>query len=465
MNRLADLLLRHPRWALALVVAGSLGAALYLGGFGLRYDYDLENFLPADDPAIQAYQAFTAQYEPDDNVIALGFEAADVFAYEVLRDVQAITDSLEKLPDVQEVVSLTNVQALVAGLDGLALEPLVGEVAQDRATLQAQRQRVLADSLAVGYVVNRAADATAIFVEIDPEANDFEGRRGVIEGVERVLAPYANRYDVRYSGIPYIRNTYVEQLQVEVVKYVSLSTVVILFVLLWLFRSGVGVALPLLIVYLGVLWTAAAMMIWRSPIDILTSTTATILLVVGIADAVHLLTKYHSSLRGGLAKRAALREMVVRLGAATLLTSVTTAIGFGTLATSGIVPLQRFGLFTAVGVLLVYVLSMATLPPVLLWTKPPSARRLERLGGGRLERWLEGMDRLTRGRPKAIVAGTAVVALACGLGATQLRVNSLRQRRPRAGQRALRRHGVLPKPPRLPVPARAPHHRRRARRL
>ena len=424
MNRLADLILRYPRWVLAFVVAASLGAVLYLAFFGLRYDYNLENFLPADDPAIQAYEAFTAQYEPDDNVIAVGFEASDVFAFDVLRDVRAITDSLERLPDVDEVVSLVSAEALVDGESGLTLEPLIGEIVNDAETRAAQRARVMADSLAVGYVVNRAADATAVFVEISPEANDFEGRRAVIEGVQRVLAPYADRYDVRYSGIPYIRNTYVEQLQVEVVKYVSLSSLVILLVLLWLFRSAVGVVLPLAIVYLGVLWTSAAMMIAGSPIDILTSTTATIILVVGIADAVHLLTKYYNGIQGGLAKRAAVREMIVRLGAATLLTSVTTAIGFGTLATSEIVPLQRFGLFTAVGVMLVYVLSIATLPVMLLWTKPPSARQVDRLSGGRLDRWLGSLDRLTRTRPKAILLGAALVVAACGLGATQLRVNS-----------------------------------------
>ena len=424
MNRLADLILRYPRWVLAFIAFGSLGALLYLVVFGLRYDYNLENFLPADDPAIQAYEAFTAQYEPDDNVIAVGFEAPDVFAYDVLRDVRAMTDSLERLPDVDEVVSLTNAEALVVGADGLALQPLVGEVVPDGTVLEAQRAHVMADSLAVGYVVNRTADATAIFVEISPEANDFDGRRGVIKGVQRVLASYADRYDVRYSGIPYIRNTYVEQLQVEVVKYVSLSSLVILLVLLWLFRSAVGVVLPLAIVYLGVLWTSAAMMIARSPIDILTSTTATIILVVGIADAVHLLTKYYNGIQSGLAKRAAVREMIVRLGAATLLTSVTTAIGFGTLATSEIVPLQRFGLFTAVGVMLVYVLSIATLPVMLLWTKPPSAKQVDRLSGGRLDRWLGSLDHVTRTRPKAILFGAALVTVACGLGATQLRVNS-----------------------------------------
>ncbi|MGI9174117.1 MAG: hypothetical protein ACR2GR_02200, partial [Rhodothermales bacterium] len=210
MNRLADLILRYPRWVLAFIALGSLSALLYLVVFGLRYDYNLENFLPADDPAIQAYKAFTAQYEPDDNVIAVGFEAPDVFAYDVLRDVRAMTDSLERLPDVEEAISLTNAEALVVGADGLALEPLIGDIVADAATRSMQRTDVLADSLAVGYVVNRSADATAIFVKINPAANDFEGRRAVIEAVQRVMAPYADRYDVRYSGIPYIRNTYVE---------------------------------------------------------------------------------------------------------------------------------------------------------------------------------------------------------------------------------------------------------------
>jgi predicted RND superfamily exporter protein len=283
---------------------------------------------------------------------------------------------------------------------------------------------VLSDSAAVGYVVNARADAAALFLRLDPDLNHYEGRAAVIDGVEAALVPFEARYAFRYSGFPYLRNTYVELLQVETVKYVALSSLVIFFVLLWLFRSVRGVVLPLVTVYLGVVATAAVMTLFAAPIDVLSSTVAAIILVVGVADAMHLLVKYYNGLGEGLSKRAAVRQMVVRLGAATFLTSLTTAIGFGTLATSPVVPMQRFGLFTAVGVMLTFVISIVLVTVVVWWAPVPKARQVDRLGRGRLGGFLDWLDRFTERRAKGILlASLAVTALGLA-GASQLRINT-----------------------------------------
>src|SRR5690606_34404850 len=112
MQRVADLLLRHPRAAFAGIVALSLAAALVLLVGGVRFDYNLENFLPASDPTIRQYRAFTEDYEPDDVFIAVGFEAEDVFAYETLADIRAMTAALERLDGVEDVISATSIEGL-----------------------------------------------------------------------------------------------------------------------------------------------------------------------------------------------------------------------------------------------------------------------------------------------------------------------------------------------------------------
>ena len=90
---------------------------------------------------------------------------------------------------------------------------------------------------------------------------------------------------------------------------------------------------------------------------------------MGIADSVHMISKYDDTREAGLGKRKSIIEMLKTLGSATFLTSITTAIGFASLVSSSVVPMKRFGVYTAVGVLIAYIITIALLPAALKVTK------------------------------------------------------------------------------------------------
>ncbi|MDX1439477.1 MAG: MMPL family transporter [Rubricoccaceae bacterium] len=404
------------------LVALLIAASGVLWQRGVVFDYSLENFLPESDPAIQAWKVFADRYEPDDAFVAVGLEVNDAFSAETLRDIQHITNSLSELEHVETVVSPTTFSTLDVSNDVITINPIIGEVIYPD-SLENYRERMLA-SEAVGYVVNPQATAVALFVKIEQEINHYEGREVVLENIGARLAPYESEYAIHYSGFPYIRNSYANLLRFETGRYVLLSTLVVLIVLLWLFRGVRGVILPLLTVYLGVLVTVALQMLFREPIDVLSSTIAAIILVVGVADAIHLLVKYFNSLGEGLSKREAIRKMVVRLGAATFLTSLTTAIGFGTLATSPVVPMKRFGLFAGMGVMLTFIVSILLITIVLLWTPEPKSKQIDRLGRGRFDDLLLWLDGFVRRRAKAILVASAILTAAGFAGASKLHINT-----------------------------------------
>jgi predicted RND superfamily exporter protein len=98
----------------------------------------------------------------------------------------------------------------------------------------------------------------------------------------------------------------------------------------------------------------------------------TIIFVVGMSDVVHILSKYFEELRLGKPKLKALGIAFREIGLATFLTSLTTAVGFLTLLTSSIQPIRNFGLYTAIGVFVAFLLAYSLLPAVLVLSKPPS---------------------------------------------------------------------------------------------
>ena len=425
MERIADLLLNKPRLFAGLLVVLLVAATGLLVQRGIVFDYSLESFLPADDPAIQTWRDFADRYEPDDLVIVIGTDVDDVFDGETLGLIRTWTEALAAIDGVEEVISPINFASLRAEGGSISVQPIIGNQFDAHPdSLAMYRAAMLADEGAVGFVINPEADAVALFLKLDPELNNYDDRQIILTQIYDVLEVLGAQHEFHYSGFPYIRNAYVNLLRVETVRYVFLSSLVILLVLLWLFRSVRGVVLPLVTVYLGVSVTVAIQMLFRSPIDVLSSTIAAIILVVGVADSMHLLVKYFNGLGEGLSKREAIRKMVVRLGAATFLTSLTTAIGFGTLATSAVVPMMRFGLFTAVGVMVTFVISLVLITVVLLWTPEPTAKQIERLGRGRLDEWLRRLDGFVERRARAIVFAALVLTAVSVAAATQLQINT-----------------------------------------
>ncbi|MEM6648372.1 MAG: MMPL family transporter, partial [Bacteroidota bacterium] len=280
MERIADLLLRTPRAIVAALVVALLACGGVLLRTGIVFDYNLENFLPRDDASIGLYRAFVEEYEEDDAVIVIGFAVEDAFEETTLRDIEAMTAALDTIAGVQEVTSVANVQGLRGTAGGIEIRELVGDDLGSADSLAAYRARVLADSLAAGYVVNRAASAATLLIRLESDANDYTGRKVVLDQSREVLASFPE-YDFRYTGFPFLRNNYVDKLQVETIKYVIISSLINVLILLWMFRTPTGVLLPMAIVYLGILATVAVMMMAGEGIDVLGSTIFALILVVG----------------------------------------------------------------------------------------------------------------------------------------------------------------------------------------
>jgi len=100
-------------------------------------------------------------------------------------------------------------------------------------------------------------------------------------------------------------------------------------------------------------------------LSLLSNLFPTLILVVGMSDVIHIVSKYLDELHKGKDQKTALRIAIKEIGLATLLTSITTAIGFAALAASNISVIREFGLLAASGVFITYIavilLTIATL--------------------------------------------------------------------------------------------------------
>ena len=336
--------------------------------------------------------------------------ATDFFGASVLPD--ALGNALAALPE----------EGQTGDLDRLWSDPS-SRLAGPLAEYARRAASLLKHELYRGMIISADGSATAILyrfgmAHIHPSARqDFLDRLDELLETERDLL--GEQVQILGAGIPSVTREYTRLSIQDIIRTAPASILLMAFFLLLLFRSAVGMVLPQVIVLIAVIWTLGMMQLTDEPLGLINHIVPVMVLVVGVADAVHIMSRYFEERRAGLERNAAVRRSVETLSKACFLTSVTTAVGFASLSTATINTVARFGVYTSIAVMFTYVVNM-TLLPIGLSVLGPSPRPVP--GARRLDRFLEWLARATIARPVEIFAGAilfsgvALATIILGLG-------------------------------------------------
>ena len=371
MNNLIDRIeaLLTPRNArLTLVLIGLVSVMLALPLRNVRLDHDFERFFPTDDPELDRYLAYRAEFGYDNDFLLIGVaDEGGVFQLDLLRRVDSLAGTLAGTTDIRTVLSPTRLKDPRVTPVGVFEVPWLRLGADS--TLAADSARIWEDDrVREGFF---AGDGRALLMVAQTEPGLSKERSdAVLAAVEQAVARSGLR-NVRLGGRIHGQYWYIQKMQRELVLFTCISIVLLSIFLYTGFRTAWGVLVPVGVVGLTVLWQVGGLALLGKPLSVLTMLLPTILFVVGMSDVVHIIERYIDGLRAGLGKARALAVTYHEVGLATFLTSITTAIGFATLTTSSIPPIRDFGLYTAIGVMLAFMLAFTLLPAILLLAATP----------------------------------------------------------------------------------------------
>lgn len=335
----------------------------------LKFNYVFEDFFPVDDPELEFYRAFSSKFENDNDYLLIGIRNKQgIFKSDLLTKVKELTDSLQKVPEVQSVVSITNIEQPIISKAGIFNIPLVHPESPDR--LNTDSVRLFKQPQYIGSLISHNGKSTVVVIRHinfrDKEATDQ------FLGIIQSLLRQSEFEQYHIAGKTYAQGIFIGKIQEELMTFISASVVLVILFLGLAYRNWWGVVIPLLIVSVSTIWILGIMAITNKSLDILMCLLPTIMFVVGMSDVVHLMTKYIENLRNGDSKIESIKIAAKEVGMATFLTSLTTAVGFLTLYTASIRPIQEFGLYTALGVVIAFVVTFTLLPACMLLLPAPS---------------------------------------------------------------------------------------------
>lgn len=418
MMPLARLAVARPYAVMAVL---ALVTAIFASRLpSLAVDDEILNMIPADHPARLLQERIERDFGVRDVAVLAVENEAGVFNPTSLQRLAELTSFLQGLPEVvaEDVASLSATDNIVAEKDALLMRPPVSRALVSGPEADAIAREVLDNPLFVGRLVSANGRVAAIYAPLAQGAT----RQAVYAAITKHLAalPAPRNGDrILVAGKVMVEGGLGAAMRGDLRRLAPI-VVGVLLVLLWAyFRHPVLAPLTVLTAVLPVVWTLGLMAWLKVPIYVPTTLVPVILLIVGITEEVHLIGEY-GRLGRLIERRAAVLEALNKIKRPLTFMTLTTAIGFASPAASPILPLAYFGLFTAFGIGVAYLLTFTLTPAALSLIRRPTRwdrpHRRANLG-------LERLGKFSARRPLAVAFLLATLGAIAVLGASRVGVD------------------------------------------
>ena len=396
------------------------------------------------DPARIAYDKLHDYFGDDEFVIAvIEDKERGVFHNSAIEAIERLTREIEEAPYVNKIQSLTEFEWIHGSKDALIVDGLLRDAIDEggfplkKDTIQHAKEVILADELAVSLLTNKAGTSAAIVGRVERVSDTFAHKIELSEHLIKVFdkEEATSGYHVYYAGSPIIDYAFFQYSLRDNQVLMPALYGLIFIVLFLVFRRLSGVFYPLVVVIYSSVAVVGMIVIIGSAIQTMTSMLPMLLIAVCIADSIHVVLNFYDRLRETRDRLEAARQTVEDMFVPCFLTSLTTCIGFASITTSDMPPVNEYGALAAYGVAVAFVISIVSLPAVLTYgklpadirdaTKPHKGHPGEEGYNDRTLKVLQALDRFVRKWPKAILVGTfALLGLALW-GASNIRTETV----------------------------------------
>ncbi|MFK7079056.1 MMPL family transporter [Flavobacterium oreochromis] len=383
---IARLILRNKITVLSIVIALTIGLASQWKH--IRFTQTEANLIPQDDKINIDYTHFLKTFGEEGNLIIIATKDAKLFTPKVFKDWKVMINNIQKQEEVDLIISPDNLKTLVKddSQQTFVLKNLVDSTKTSKQDYLTNVKKQLLDSLPFyeGLLYNKQSGAIRAAIYIDKKIVNTKKRK---DYVLYKLIPELEKFEkntgitLHKSGMPYIRTLNAKTIIDEIGLFIGAALLVTGLIFFFFFRSFRATAISLLIVIIGVMWSFGLLGLLNYEITVLTALVPTLVIVIGIPNCIFLINKYHQEYYKHKNKAKALQRVITKTGTATLMTNLTTALGFATFIATNNTLLVEFGVITSINILAIYVLCMLIIPVFFSYIPAPIPRHL-----GHLER-------------------------------------------------------------------------------
>lgn len=386
----------------------------------LKTDTGFDKFFPKADTELTFYEEFSRHLGNTEQLMLLSVEhEPDVFDAVFLSRMDRFMQALDTFPEVQGVQSIFSFMRQRQTAMGFYQTPYLHK--NNPTLYQQDSTLIFKDYHLTQYFISPDSRSLSIQIRLKPSVT-LSAVEQLISGADSLATALALP-PLHFMGQKFLESQFRLILQQETKSVFWASIGFVVLVLFLIYRSWKGIFIPLVTVVISLLVFYTYMAIFERPLTIMASLFPTLILIVGISDAIHICSLYKQKKEEGFSRKRAVSYALQEIGFTNFLTSLTTALGLLSLLTSSMEALQQFGFDAAVGVMLVYAVSILLTPSLLMWLgmekRSATSGRLSYIDG--FLRWLMRYQAAHR---KTIIACCSVIMLLSCLALSNLNFNN-----------------------------------------
>jgi predicted RND superfamily exporter protein len=391
---IARVVLRNRILMLSIIVA--ITVLLALQWKNIHFTQTEANMLPDDNIVNIEYNAFLNKFGEEGNLVVIGVKDKAFFTPKAYAAWGKLMNSLKKDNAVDLVISINDLKKLQKNetLEKFELVPFVNQnKTTDKLYLEKIKKELFNDlPFYEGLLFNKKSGTIRSAIYLDKKIVNTPTRKDFILNK---LVPAVEAFeeetniDLRVSGMPYIRTLNAQTIIGEIGIFIGASLLVTSLLFFFFFRSFRATLISMIIVIIGVMWSFGFLGLLNYEITVLTALVPSLIIVIGIPNCIFLTNKYHQEYKVHRNKVKALQRVTTKVGMATLMTNLTTAIGFATFIASNNELLLEFGLVTSINILALFFLSIIVIPIFHSYIPAPKDRHIEHLDRGYVKSFMD----------------------------------------------------------------------------
>ena len=409
---LSRLILKN-RIIIILLIAG-ITVFMVKKGRDVRLSYSMAKLLPNDHPISLDYQVFLEKYGAQ-NVLVIAIEDSLISTLEHLLKWDKVTQDIEIINGVEQVVSFANLPVLLKDTINkkFILKRWFSQDVKTQLQLDSAFSQYSKQPFYKGLINSNDNKVSTLLISLDNIVMKSASREELIFSIKDLVDAYSDEFQtkVHYSGLPYIRTVDSIKIKDEISLFIIFTLLITSLILFLFFRSFKAVISSMIVVILGVVFSFGTIAILNYEVSVLMALIPPVLIVIGIPNCIFLINKFHKEFKKTQNKDYALRKMVQKIGNITLLTNLTTASGFAAFMLTNSETLQEFGLIASVNIIFIFLLSLFIIPIYFSFASPPKYRHTKHLDKIWINKLVERLVFLVQYRRKYIYIITTILIL------------------------------------------------------
>lgn len=415
---IARLILRNRILILGILLA--LSALMAYQGTKVKISFKFSRLLPKNDSVQVEYDVFRERFQQVGNTIVIATDSFDVFKQKNYSQWQQLQKNILDIDGVNGVLSPINAYGLLRddSLQELKAHSLQSVI--DEQGLPAAKAIYGNSPFYRGLLHSPDGQMPLMLVQLDSAQlyNDNIIRIVGQVGHEVEQLEESTGRDFKISGLPHIRMANTKKVKNEIYLLIVLALLVTSIILYVFLRSFTAMFISMGVVIIGVCWSFGLISVLDYEISMLSSLVPTLVIIIGVPNCIFLINKYHTEYKQHGRRILALQRVIRKIGAATLMTNATTAMGFAALALTESTVLKEFGVVASINILMVFAISIVLIPVYYSFKRPPKARHYNHLEQSWVKGFINFLIHTVMYHRKWVYTGLVLLTAAAFYGAT-----------------------------------------------